>query len=312
MTITVLGHMCLDVIHQANGKETRSYGGIFFSVATLASLLSKSDVIIPVLGIGKADYEPFVERLAVYPNVDTSGMYKLNGPTNQVHLKYSDERERLECSRSISEPISWKKIHQHLVTDMVLVNMISGFDITLETLDALRIEVRENHVPIYMDLHSLTLGIDGDCNRFHRPLENWRRWLFWLHAVQMNEEEAAVVTPERFGEETFAKQVLALNTKALFITRGAKGFTAFVDEHKQTQRIDEQATGDGRAVDTTGCGDVFAAAYCAHYLRSKNIRASASYANKVAGLNAQIAGSTEIDKLSSFRLTETIQQERVQ
>ena len=254
MTITVVGHLCLDVIHHSNGEETRSYGGIFFSLVTLANLLGPKDSILPVFGVGKSDYDAFIERLQSYSNIDTSGIYKFNGPTNQVDLLYQDEHERTECSQYIAEPIPWKKIHSSLETNMVLVNMISGFDITLETLDALRMEVREGHIPVYMDVHSLTLGISADAKRFHRPVVDWRRWFFWLHAAQMNETEAAVLTPERFDETTLAKQTLALNTKAIFITRGSRGYTAFIDEHKQTQRIDESGIAGDLAVDSTGWG----------------------------------------------------------
>jgi len=310
MTITVLGHLCLDVIHHSNGEETKSYGGIFFSLATLASLLPENSTVFPVFGVGKADYDPLVDRLSAYHNVDTSGIYRFNAPTNQVHLVYKNQKERVECSKHIAEPIPWKKINPYLETEMILVNMISGFDITLETLDSIRMLVRDRHLPVYMDIHSLTLGIAEDYTRFHRPIENWRRWLFWLHAVQMNENEAACITPEQFDEETFAKQTLSLNTKALLVTRGANGFTVFIDEHKFTRRVDEPGIQTENAIDSTGCGDVFAAAYCTNYLTSRNILTAARFANRVAAFKAQSAGSTEIDRLSAFRLQKPIEQER--
>ena len=140
MTITVIGHLCLDVIHHPDGTETRSYGGIFFSLATLANLLGPKDTIFPVFGVGKDDHAALLERLAAYPNVDPSGIYKFAGPTNQVSLHYKNEQERTECSRHISEPIPLKKIRPYLESDMILVNMISGFDITLETLDEIRMD----------------------------------------------------------------------------------------------------------------------------------------------------------------------------
>src|SRR5262245_42942661 len=171
MKIAVLGHLCLDVIHHPDSTLTEGYGGIFFSVAALANLLGPDDVVVPVLGIGKTDFDPFVERLRRYPNISTDGLYRFNGPTNQVHLYYSGPAERMEKSEYISEPIPLKKIAPHLDADMILLNMISGFDITLETLDEIRMEVREQHTPVYLDLHSLTLGIREDFTRFHRPVE---------------------------------------------------------------------------------------------------------------------------------------------
>lgn len=299
MKILVLGHLCLDVISHADGTETQSPGGIFFSVATLANLLSASDTIVPVFGIGKNEYDDHIALLKRYPNVDTSGIYKMNGHTNRVHLFYRDDKERVECSKHISDPIPIKKIRPHLDVDMILINMISGFDITLETLDEIRMAVRDVHMPIYMDVHSLTLGINEDFTRFHRPVEAWRRWLFMIHAAQMNEEEAAILTAERYNEEGLAKQVLSLNTKTLVITRGEKGCTAFIDIHKQIQRQDYPGIQLQKTVDPTGCGDVFAAAYCAEYLRSKEIAGSLVFANKIAARKAGFAGSENIDALAS-------------
>jgi sugar/nucleoside kinase (ribokinase family) len=304
MRILVIGHLCLDVIHHADGTETQSPGGIFFSVATLANLLPKSDTVVPVFGVGKNDYDNIISLIERYPNVDTSRVFKMSDPSNQVHLYYRDDKERVECSKNISEPIPIKKIRPDLDVDMILINMISGFDITLETLDEIRMEVRDAHTPVYMDVHSLTLGIKEDFTRFHRPVNPWRRWLFMIHAAQMNEEEAGILTEERYDEDGLAKQVLALNTKALVITRGEKGCTAYVDSHKHIQRHDCPGISIEKTIDPTGCGDVFAAAYCASYMRTKDIVGSLSFANKIAARKAELAGSDHIDVLSSLAFVE--------
>jgi sugar/nucleoside kinase (ribokinase family) len=241
-----------------------------------------------------------------YPNVDVSGIYKFNGPTNSVHLYYNADQKRSECSEHIAEPIPWKKIKPSLDTDMILINMISGFDVTLETLDMIRMEVREAHVPIYFDVHSLTLGLNEDFTRDHRPVSEWRRWLFMIHAVQLNEEESQILTPDTLDEQNLAHQVLTLYTKALIVTRGKNGCTVFIDEHKRTKRFDVDGISAGDRIDPTGCGDVFGAAYCARFLYSKNIAASVEFANRVAAFNAQSPGSAGIDMLSSFRLEESI------
>ena len=302
MIVAVIGHLCLDVIQHADGTETRSYGGIYFSVATLANLLTDEDTIRPVFGVGKNDYDEFVEHLGRYPNVDCSGIFKFPGSTNQVRLIYSSKEERIECSRFISEPIPWKRIRPSVAhADLVLVNMISGMDITLETLDELRMEVREDHVPVYLDVHSITLGIKPDFTRFYRPVEQWRRWLFMLHGAHLNEEEAGALTAERLDEQTLAKHILAMNTKTLHVTRGKRGCTAYIDDHKHIQRVDVAGIDPEKGIDPTGCGDVFSAAYCAHYGRSKNIASAVEFANRVAARKAQLTGSTAIDELSLFR-----------
>ena len=306
MKLTVIGHLCLDVIHRPGEQESvRSYGGIFFAVAALANLLPENTSIAPVIGVGRNEYQAFFERLSNYPNVDTSAIYRFSEPTNEVHLYYHDERHRTECSRFIAEPIPFKRIKPHLDADMILINMVSGFDVTLETLDEIRMALRDRHTPVYFDVHSLSLGIAEDFTRVRRPLPDWRRWLFWLHAVQMNEEERAGLTDEEFADDMFAKHVTALNTASLIITRGANGCTVYSDVHKQVSRHEIPGIPKTRRVDATGCGDVFGAAYCAMYLSSRNALRSAEFANPVAASNATALGSTEIDQLAEFRLEPT-------
>ncbi|HLF15084.1 MAG TPA: carbohydrate kinase family protein [Bacteroidota bacterium] len=302
MTITVIGHLCLDEIHHGDGRITGSYGGIYFTVAALSGLLPPGDTVRPVFGVGREDHQQFLEALDALPNVDTSGIYKMLGPTNRVSLHYHAGPERIEVSRDISDPVPWKKIQPALDADLVLVNMISGYDITLETLDEIRMKTRDRNIPVFFDLHSLTLGVRENFERFRRPVEAWRRWLFMLHTVQMNEAEAAALAPGGYDEQNLVRQALALNTKALCITRGSGGCTVYVNEKKHTVRRDVPGVPAGGAVDPTGCGDVFGAAYCAHYVHCANVGAAAEYANTVAAAKAEITGSSGLDKLSRFQM----------
>ena len=302
MTITVTGHLCLDEIHHPDGKITGSYGGIFFAVATLSLVLPPGDTVRPVFGVGKDDHAQFLEALSAFPNVDASGIYRMPGPTNRVSLLYNSGSERVEVSRDISEPIPLKKIAPALDADLVLVNMISGFDVTLETLDEIRMRTRDKNIPVYFDVHSLTLGVRGNFERFRRPVDTWRRWLFMLNAVQVNEAEAASLAPGGYDEADFVRQALALNTRALCITRGSGGCTVYVNEKKHIVRTDIAGVPTRSAVDPTGCGDVFGAAYCAHVVRSGDPAAAAGFANSVAAAKAEITGSSDLGRLSFFRL----------
>lgn len=302
MNITVIGHLCLDSIRRPDGGTTESYGGIYFSLATLAHLLPEGDTVIPVFGVGKDEHAAFMEHLGAFPNIDTSCLYRMPGATNSVTLSYGTAGGRTEVSKDIPEPVPWKKIQPACDSDLILVNMISGSDITLETLDEIRMRTREKGTPVFFDAHSLTLGIRHNAERFHRPVELWRRWLFMLHTVQMNAEEAAIIAPERYGEDDLVKQTLSLNTRALCITRGAGGSSVFINEKKHITRHDFSAAPCGEAVDPTGCGDVFGAAYCAHVVRSGDIVAAAEYAGTVAAVKAGISGSRELGKIGTFRL----------
>lgn len=303
MNITLIGHICKDVIHFPDGKEEKGYGGIYYSLLTLANLFEKNVKIYPVFGINSKEYSNLLENLTQYSNIDTSGIFKTDMPTNTVNLFYKDRAQRIECSQDIAQPIPFRKIKPYLDANIILINMISGLDITLDTLDEIRITVRDDKTPIYLDVHSLSLGFSPNGRRFHRPVTEWRRWLFMLHAVQMNEEEAKNLAIEETDEDYLAKQITALNTENVIITRGANGCTLYQDIHKQVNRSDFRVEDFGEVQDTTGCGDVFAAAYCAKYLFAKNAVESVKFANKVASFKSTLGSSAELSKISEFKIT---------
>lgn len=290
MKFLVVGHLCLDVIHHVDEPEVQGYGGIYYSLLTLASLLEPSDSVHPVFGVNKADHAPLIEQLKKFPNVDTSGIFKLDDPTNKVHLYYKDAQSRIECSRDIAAPIPYEKIRRHLSVDGILVNMISGFDVTVDTLDHIRIAVRSHNIPIHFDYHSLTLGVDQKFERFRRPIPDWRRWVFMTDTVQLNEEEMAGLSVERMPEQQTVGHLLTLGVKALVVTRGNRGASLFFNEHKHVVRKDVEGIQGEEVLDTTGCGDVFGAAFHMHYVKTRDPFAAMQVANHVAAARTKVAG----------------------
>ncbi len=300
MTITVIGHLCIDhqQVSSAPERFEDRFGGIFYSLATLANLMSDSDMIVPVFGMGKAEYNVLIEQLRRYPTIDVSGIYMFDGPTNRVTLFYKNGGEsRIECSKHIAEPIPFARIKPYLDSDGILINMVSGFDMTLETLDNIRMTVRDRGTPIHFDFHSLTLGVDDKATRFRRPLMDWRRWCFFLNSIQMSEEEAAGLTSERCDEPTLIHQLMPLMVNAFVMTRGAHGFSLITQTNKKLTRHDVAGVPAEEIVDPTGCGDVFGAAFFYSYLKTKDFYHAATFANQVAALKATVRGADAMDTL---------------
>lgn len=298
MKFLVVGHLCLDVIHPVEGPEVESYGGIYYAVAALASLSRSTDVISPVFGVNRGDYPPLIEHLKRFPNVDSSGIYKFEEPTNRVHLYYQDKQNRIECSKDIAKAIPYEKIRRHLSVDGVLVNMISGFDLALETLDHVRLAIRSHGIPIHFDYHSLSLGVTTSHERYRRPVETWRRWAFMNDTVQLNEEEIVGLSLERLTERQTAGHLLTLGVKGVVVTKGERGATLYYNQHKKMLEKDIEGIKPACMLDTTGCGDVFGAAFLLQYVKSRDLIAAAEFANRVAAVKVQQIG---VEGLKSLR-----------
>jgi len=305
MKIAIIGHLARDIFHlggsggEDSEKTVESYGGIFYSLATLTGLLSPADKVFPVFGVPEEEYDSLLERLRRYENAETKGIFTLNGELNQVHYFKGPAGARTECSKDIAPPIPFSRIKPFLDVDGVLIDMASGFDIALETLDQIRMQVREEKAPIHFDFHMLTRGVDRNQNRFPRPLTDWRRWCFMISSAQMSEEEASGLSAERYDEPTLINQLMPLMVNALVITRGERGATLIRQEHKKLFRHEIPAHTTITPVDTTGCGDVYGAAFFFEYLKSRDFLKAASLASRAAAIKSTFLGVDGLDTLTA-------------
>lgn len=283
MRYLAIGHLCLDVSHSAAGGVSEYWGGIANAIATLGALAEKNDTIIPVCGVGKAEQESFLSWVAAYPAVDTAGIHVHDAPTNAIHLYRQPSGVSVTCAKDIAPPIGFDRIRKFLNVDAILVNMASGFDITLETLDMIRMETRPRSTPIHFDFHNLSMGVSGNSERFRRPLADWRRWAFMNTTVQVNEEEAVGLAVERLTEVQAIGHLLTLGVHGVVVTRGHMGSSLFTSEHKKVLRHDFGPVGPPGAEDPTGLGDIFGGAFVFAHAKSSDMKASAEAANRYAG-----------------------------
>ncbi|HEX9006927.1 MAG TPA: carbohydrate kinase family protein [Bacteroidota bacterium] len=292
MKFLLVGHFCFDVLHPADAPEQEQLGGIYHAAAMLSALAGKADTITPVCGIAREDFAQVSAAFAALPGVSPDALYKLDSPTNRVHLFPGPKGVATVCSRDIAPPVPFDRLRRSLKADAILVNMISGFDITLETLDQVRMAARDDAIPIHFDFHNLTLGVNDRHDRFRRPVEAWRRWAFMVDTVQLNEEEIAGLDERPLSEEQTVGHILTLGVKGVLVTRGARGLTVFTDEHKHVARTDvpapplpegtlsEPEEASRRGAPVIAAGDRFGAAFLFHYLKSRNILTAAGDATR--------------------------------
>ena len=288
MNVLLIGHLSIDLLKGARGEESHEFGGIARAVATLGSLAAGGDQVLPVCAVPSGDREAFDEFLAPFPSVSTAGLFP--GEVPLPRLSGAELARHGHARMHQAQPaIPFEKIRRHLSVERVLINMVSGGDITLETLDEIRMTVRERQTPIHLDVHNLTLRRSENGRLVRGPLELWRRWAFMMDSVQMNEEEIAALTREKLEENAAAGHLLTLGPHAVVITRGARGVTVFWNDHKHVAREDIPGIPSRGAKPGGGCGDVFGAAFVAARSRGADPIEAARAANALAAERCTVA-----------------------
>jgi len=293
----VIGTFIRDTIVTLDGKTVESIGGLYHTMAYLAHLVEASTEIQPLCHVGDDFYDALRERLARFnKKILFNTLHRMQRTNTQVKLIYRAPETRDEVTSPTMPPITVEEIAALAGCEAVLVNLISGDDITLE---ALRILRKLNPSPlIYLDLHSLALGIDEAGRRYYRGIADGPEWVAACDILQMNEREAATLAGVVDNQVThddlkkLGRRLVAEELMACHITLGSAGSLLFY-RNKENEVCDEHChpLQVSPVIDVIGCGDAFGAAFVAQFMRTKNFSAATHFANKVAGLNCTFMGS---------------------
>ena len=205
------------------GEPFTSWGGIAYSLAAAAAVRPEGWEVVPLVKVG-ADLEREArEFLDGLPGVTVgASVMTVPEPMNRVELTYTDAAHRGERLTGGVPAWTWDELEPHLQgVDALFVNFISGFELGVEDVEALR----EGFAgPIYADLHSLFLGCPGAETRRLRRLPEWERWVRCFDAVQLNERELGTLEDGGAGEwAPAAERVLAAGTGLVVVTLGEEG-----------------------------------------------------------------------------------------
>ncbi|MFA5403354.1 MAG: carbohydrate kinase family protein [Ignavibacteria bacterium] len=310
MKYLVIGEPCVDLIHKNDGEVVYSYGGILYSVISLAVLAGKEDIIYPVMNLGSDEFENITNILRKYPNIKLDGIYKVSRPTRKVNLYYnmynSGNSARMETSTEPANTIGYESVEKFLPeADAVLINMISGVDIALDTLKNIR---KNFNGFMHIDIHNLVMKTNPDGTREHTNLERWREWCSNTDTIQMNEFEITTLSRTIKNEYEVAEEILINlnnNVKAVIVTRGKNGVSGFTKKEKtfsgQTfYDLDKDyvaAVENPHFKDSTGCGDVFAASFLLDFSKKRDFKKSLHYSTRIASFNTSLEGIEELYKL---------------
>ncbi|OGD18217.1 MAG: hypothetical protein A2Y69_14820 [Candidatus Aminicenantes bacterium RBG_13_59_9] len=286
----LIGTISRDEIAYQDGRAFRQLGGILYQAATLCALGERTQLFANLADGLASEVDDLV---AGWPTLSRTGLCRVPGPGNLVHLFYPEKGERREVLESTVPAIEPERIIRALPQlDALIMVVNSGYDLTLESWRA----VAEAAVcPIWFDIHSLTLERGLGEQRRYRSIPEWKDWVKGASYLQANRKEIACMlghpdSPVEPAEiEAACRGALDLGVKAAFVTLGKEGGLAATAE--RTRRIG--LTDDGRPVDTTGCGDVFCAATVSRLVHGADPAEAASFGISLASQAAFSSGVRE-------------------
>ncbi len=306
--VGVIGTFVWDVIHGRDPRDApvEEWGGITYTLQAFEAALPSDWELVPILKVGTdlaASARQFVARLErVAPGAAPIEVPHLN---NRVALHYQSAERRCERLTGGVPGWSWLGLKPLLSDlDALYINLISGFELDLETAQLIRQHFRG---PIYCDLHSLLLALQPNGLRTPQPLANPAAWCRCFDLIQVNEEEMTMMAPDAMGLAAIA---LANGVNSLTVTLGSRGVVYFAapgferlsDLRRgalgeppgavRTALVPAKRPKHGTPGDPTGCGDVWGATYFSRLLAGDKLDAALDRALDAAARNVDHRGAT--------------------
>jgi len=306
--VGVIGTFVWDVIHGRDPRDApvEEWGGITYALEAFDAALPDEWEMVPILKVGYdlADSaRQFVARLdRVAPG---AAPIEVPHPNNRVALHYQSAERRCERLSGGVPGWSWLGLKPLLANlDALHINLISGFELDLETAQLIRQHFRG---PIYCDLHSLLLALQPNGLRTPQPLANPAAWCRCFDLLQVNEEEMTMMASDPM---TLAAIALANGVNSLTVTLGSRGIVYFAaagfDKLSDLRRgslgeasgairtalVPAKKPKHGSPGDPTGCGDVWGATYFSRLLAGDKLDAALDRAMDAAARNVDHRGAT--------------------
>ncbi len=258
--ILAIGHSVVDKIHIADIIEIKP-GGIYFSVKGFLSAENTCDVSL-LTEFTRENEKYFSPE---YSNVKLVGdFYSKEMPVN--HLFIYKDKERDEIYEYVPTSLNLNKISNFNHFYTIYINMISGFDVTLDDLKKLRSEF--NGI-IYLDIHTLSRGVFKNNTRKFRTIPEGIEWINNVDFVQANEHEIKTLSDE-LSFNQIVNRFFDEGGKAFIVTKGKNGIESYYKENNEIKfvRLKPNKISEKQCV---GCGDFFGANFICNFINTRNI-----------------------------------------
>ena len=308
--VGVIGSFVWDVIHGRDPRDApvEEWGGITYALGAFDAALPGGWELVPIVKVGSDLAHAARHFLADLDTVSPDASpIEVPHANNRVVIHYQSDERRCERLSGGVPGWSWLGLKPLLADlDALYINLISGFELDLETAQLIRQHFRG---PIYCDLHSLLLAVQPNGMRTLQPLPNPIAWCRCFDFIQVNEDEMTMMAPDAMALAAIA---LANGVNTLTVTLGARGIVYFAapsfDDISDLRRgtfSETSVAGAARTAlvpakrprhagpgDPTGCGDVWGATYFSRLLAGDKLDAAMDRALDAAARNVDHRGAT--------------------
>jgi sugar/nucleoside kinase (ribokinase family) len=276
MNFLVIGHSVVDKIQQGDVLQVKP-GGIFYTAVSLYNFLEKSDKLFLCTTVDKSNYNSFS---FIYNKVEQE-FIKNSEMIPVVNLIIKNSGERVEIYENFSESIELDFSDLNRFSG-ILINMITGFDISIEQMQKIR---KNFNGLIYFDVHTLSRGVAEGFERVFRPIPEFCKWAKCIDILQANFSELKTLSSKK-SEQGIVNELLNFGVKQVVITKSSEGSILYYNENGNLRTIAQNAL-QTSAVNKVGCGDVFGAVYFYNYIRNKSVNDALLCANTAAGISTR-------------------------
>ncbi|MBN1302408.1 MAG: hypothetical protein JW995_14420 [Melioribacteraceae bacterium] len=285
--ILVIGSTVIDNFSTGGSVITKP-GGIYYTCTGLVNIIGNDDAIDLLTNYDRRSYILFKD---VYDRINLKHS-RIIDKINTVTLIEHAAQERMEVysdhsiKLKIDDDISFNDYNG------VLINMISGIDIDLNDLHAVR---KKYKGMIYLDIHTLSRGIGKELHRHFRVIPDAAEWIRNVDIIQVNKSElySLSIISDR---EKLTEWIFSLGVKILIVTLGSEGVIMHYRKDNEICTKALPAT-EVKAVNLIGCGDIFGAVFFYSYIKSGDPESALIKANKCAGFATTFLNFKEYKKL---------------
>jgi len=273
MNFLVIGHSVIDKIIDKDRISIKP-GGIFYAVVSLLSQIQIEDKLYLCSSIDKENEMLFKDA---YGRIEKEFLVYVDSiPKVELVVHLTGERKETYSQTAQNLLLPTNDLSRF---DGILINMISGYDVSLKQIQQLR---KDYKGLIYFDVHTFSRGVDKNLNRIFRRITNFNEWAECIDILQANESELLTLSDQK-DEAGIVEELFSYGIKQIIITRAERGATVFFKEKDSIKKIHKDAL-QVKGSNKVGCGDVFGAVYFYNYIKNKNVLLALQQAKLFAGV----------------------------